>query len=85
MDSLMNAAVMSNPIINGIDTYQKQSTFGSSTTDNLKNIVGYIITIVALYLAFKCKSASGGIDIVQMILAFCCSPCYVLYRLVIPC
>jgi hypothetical protein len=48
-------------------------------------ILGYITTLIALFLAFKCKTAYGGIDFVQVIVAFICSPCYILYRLAQPC
>ncbi len=57
------------------------STNGSSS---VSSIIGTILTLVALYLAFKCKK-DGGIDVLQIILALCCSPCYVAYRLAVPC
>ena len=56
--------------------------FGNATTSS--SIIGTILTLVALYLAFKCKK-DGGIDVLQIILALCCSPCYIAYRLAVPC
>ena len=46
---------------------------------------GNIATLVALFLAFKCKSATGGIDFMQVFIALICSPCYIVYRLAQPC
>ena len=54
---------------------------GDST---MNEIINYAILAFALYLAFKCKK-DGKINFVQLIIALCCSPCYVVYRLVKPC
>lgn len=48
----------------------------------LWNVLLTIIFFYAIYLAFKCK---GGLNIVQIIVAFCFSPFYVLYRIAVPC
>ena len=48
-------------------------------------VIGNILTLTALYLAFKCKNRLGGLDFGQLIVAFLCSPCYILYRLTTPC
>ena len=48
-------------------------------------MIGNLITLVALYFAFKCKTRTGGIDFLQLLIAFFCSPCYVVYRLARPC
>ena len=61
------------------------SSFDSTESMTSSRIIGNIITIIALYLAFKCKTKTGGIDLVQMLIACCCSPCYIVYRLVKPC
>ena len=68
------------------------STFGATTDTasggggGVASILGTIIFIVALYFAFKCKTPTGGVDILQVLLACCCSPCYVAYRLAVsPC
>ena len=66
------------------------STFGKVGANILKNdspinqIINYAILAFALYLAFKCKK-DGKINFVQLIIALCCSPCYVIYRLIKPC
>ena len=46
---------------------------------------GNIATLIALYFAFQCKSSTGGIDFMQIIIAILCSPCYIVYRLARPC
>ena len=51
----------------------------------LFSIFGNLITLIALYLAFKCKAPGGGIDFIQLFIAFLCSPCYIVYRLAQPC
>ncbi len=66
----------------GNATTSPSSSSSSSTSGS--SIIGTILTLVALYLAFKCKK-DGGIDILQLILAICCSPCYIAYRLAVPC
>jgi hypothetical protein len=63
----------------------KTETFGESGSSSLSNLLGTIILVAALYYAFKCKTPTGGIDIVQMLLACCCSPCYLAYRIAVPC
>jgi hypothetical protein len=49
------------------------------------NLIGNIICLIALYFAFKCKTPTGGVDFLQLLLAACCSPCYIVYRLAVPC
>ena len=51
---------------------------------SMNQIINYAILAFALYLAFKCKK-DGKINFIQLIIALCCSPCYVVYRLVKPC
>jgi hypothetical protein len=53
--------------------------------DTFSNLIGNIICLIALYFAFKCKTPTGGVDFLQLLLACCCSPCYIVYRLVVPC
>jgi len=55
-----------------------------SGSNIIMSLVTTVITIFALYLAFKCKK-DGKIDIVQILLACCCSVCYIPYRLAVPC
>jgi len=54
-------------------------------TDKLSYIVGNLLTLVALYFAFKCKSSSGGINFLQVLIALCCAPFYIVFRLARPC
>ena len=53
--------------------------------DTFSNIIGNIICLIALYFAFKCKTPTGGVDFLQVLIACCCSPCYIVYRLAVPC
>jgi len=55
------------------------------SSNPLMNIIGAIICIAAMYFAFKCKGPDGGVDIIQILVACCCSPCYLAYRLAVPC
>tara|TARA_B100001093_G_C26042013_1_gene682602 strand:- start:55 stop:330 length:276 start_codon:yes stop_codon:yes gene_type:complete len=43
------------------------------------NITNLLLTIIALFLAFKRKAGLGGI-----LLSCCCSPCYIAYALANP-
>ena len=74
------------------------SPFGSMLNDeeHLENpnvffsLLGWVITIIAIYLAFKCikPKSLGDIDgngFMNLIAALCCSPCYIAYRLAVPC
>jgi len=58
---------------------------GASNSNSHSNLIGIVLLVIALYLALKCKTDSGGIDILQLILAWCCTPCYIVYRLLNPC
>ena len=45
-------------------------------------IVMLLISMVAVYLSFKCH---GRFDLGEFILALLCSPLYIAYRLAVPC
>jgi hypothetical protein len=45
-------------------------------------IVMLLISMVAIYLSFKCY---GRFDLGEFILALLCSPLYIAYRLAVPC
>lgn len=57
----------------------------SGENDLLMNVIGMVIFFYALYLAFKCKNNTGGVSIIQVILAVLFSPFYLVYRLARPC
>jgi len=61
---------------------EEPSKFGK--TSSYLGITNIFCLAIALYLAFQCKK-NGGIDIVQLILAWCCTPFYIVYRLIYPC
>ena len=90
-----------NPLIGTANEFIKKSDFGATPKavtappppktnvevphDTFSNIIGNIICLIALYFAFKCKTPTGGVDFLQVIIAACCSPCYIVYRLAVPC
>ena len=65
------------------------STKKSSNTDDpvdIFRIIQYLIMVIiffgAIYLSFKCND---GFHLGDLLLACCCSPRYLVYRLAIPC
>ena len=44
--------------------------------------VGVVIFWAAIYMSFKCNN---GFHLGDMLLACCCSTCYLVYRLAVPC
>lgn len=46
------------------------------------SIVNWCIFFLALYLSFKCNN---GFDLASFLIACCCSPFYVIYRIAVPC
>ena len=59
-----------------IETNTKYITTGAA----IMNIVNLFVFAFALYLAFKC----GG-NFLEILAACCCSICYLVYRLAVPC
>ena len=60
---------------------------GTSLFENdtpIHAMINYVILAAALYLAFKCKK-DGKINIINMILALCFSPCFLAYAMVKKC
>jgi len=53
-----------------------------TTASILLQILNIVLLIVALYLSFKCNK---GFNFGSVIVAACCSPCYIAYRLALPC
>lgn len=88
ISKMAKIAVASSGIVgSGLTAVTKDKSNYSSDDDYLGSYgpVGAIITIVALYLAFKCKDASGGINFGEVFFALFCSICYIPYRLAVPC
>ena len=48
----------------------------------IQYFVGLIIFFAAIYMSFKCNN---GFHLGDMLLACCCSTCYLIYRLAVPC
>ena len=71
----------------------ESSTFGENSTPSpmtvtqartSSNITSIICIALAVYLAVKCKR-NGQIDPLQIVMAICCAPCFIAYRVVRPC
>jgi hypothetical protein len=72
------------PVMNfGMKVLDKEE-FGEDNGDQsqLYGIVMLLISIVAIYLSFKCY---GRFDLGEFILAILCAPLYIAYRLAVPC
>ena len=79
------------------DLKEQQGKFGKMSTpvssvslkvpppDIASQIVTIIFIVFALFLAYNCTQKGVKISIIEAILAICCSPFYVAYRLVKPC
>jgi len=95
MDSIYHAINVINPTIGVALDVTATDKFGAPTTiptpppkeDSIvSKIFGTIMTIFALYLAFKCKSMPNFNMVLNLIAAICCAPFYIIYRLFItPC
>jgi hypothetical protein len=61
---------------------QQQGGESQSSSDKIfsyiKNLFFFAVFIYAIYLSFKCNA---GFSFGDFLAAFCCSPCYVAYRL----
>lgn len=44
--------------------------------------VQVVLFFLAIYLSFKCNK---GFNLLDFLLACCCTPCYIIYRLAVPC
>jgi hypothetical protein len=93
--ALSNAISVANPVasIAGQATgviKDEKAPFGASSSNSImsmiSNYLGTIICFIALYFAFKCKSETGGVDIIHVLAACLCSPCYLIYHFAVgPC
>ena len=45
-------------------------------------IVMFVLFLFAVYLSFKCNK---GLNFIDLLFAFFCTPCYLFYRLVLGC
>ena len=53
-----------------------------STISIIQYTVGVVIFWAAIYMSFKCNN---GFHLGDILLACCCSTCYLIYRLAVPC
>ena len=60
------------------NSFKESTTFASV----ISNIFYTAMMIYALYISFKCNS---GFNFGSFLLALCCSPFYIAYRLAVPC
>ena len=56
-----------------VDGYESSNS--GSSTGNIKNLIYYLLSIFAIYKAFQCTGGELG----HLLVAFCCSPCYLAY------
>ncbi len=61
---------------------EEQNGGGRSVFDMIKYAIFFGLFIYAMFLSFRCK---GGFQFGDFLAAFCCSPCYVAYRLAVGC
>jgi hypothetical protein len=77
-----------NPVTNaavGVSNFGAVNNTPKNEGFHMGNLIGTLIFFYAMYLAIvKCK-INGAVDPLQLIAAYCCSPCYVVYRLIKPC
>ena len=63
--------------------YNNDNNKGNTgNTGIIIGILNLLLLVYALYLSFKCNN---GFNLASFLLACCCSPCYVAYRLAKPC
>ena len=74
----------SNPVITQPTSSKIFQSVNSTSTiaSVISNIFYTSVMIFALYLSFKCNS---GFNFGSFLLALCCSPFYIAYRLAVPC
>ena len=67
----------------GYNNHTNKGTTGNiGNTGIIISILNLLLLVYALYLSFKCNN---GFNLASFLLACCCSPCYVAYRLAKPC
>ena len=59
--------------------------FGSGENSVVSSLFSVFILCYAVYLALKCRGKIGHDMFLNILGAICCSPCYVVYRLISPC
>ena len=85
MDNFLKNLSYLHPVASTFYGQDDQENFGEMCPLSLFNIIQYVVFFTAIYLAFKCTTKTGGVDILQVILAMIFSPFYVVYRLARPC
>ena len=65
---------------NNTENFKGSSSF--SITKIVISIINWIIFCIAIYLSFKCNK---GFKLESFLLACCCSPFYLIYRIAVPC
>ena len=62
------------------EPFKRTSSFG--ITKIVFGIINWIIFCIAIYLSFKCNN---GFKLESFLVACCCSPFYLIYRIAVPC
>jgi hypothetical protein len=69
-----------------VEDDHKKDTFGAkSSSGTTYGIIHYILLFIALYMVYKCKDKPEFNVFLNALGACCCTPCYIVYRLVVPC
>jgi len=55
---------------------------GPTVLGTIIHLIHFALAVYAVYLSFKCK---GGAQAGDLLLAICCSPFYIAYRLALGC
>jgi len=80
MNKLLQHFTSLNPFVYIKENYNNNDSTNRNTS--IMGIITFILFLYALYLSFKCNN---GVNVGSLLLACCCSPCYVAYRLAQPC
>ena len=76
-----------NPMAHKLYQEQTQSNLDDASIGGAVggSFTGFIILCIAVYLAMKCRGGDHNM-ILHTIAAICCSPCYIVYSLILePC
>ena len=77
------------PVTHAVSEIANQtSAFGDSSGGSesmFTRMLHFVILVVAVYLAYKCtlNETDMGKKVLHFVGAFCCSPCYIVYALLI--
>ena len=80
-DSIVEKVIEKNLSKFGI---MSKSKYGYTTHEGVGDVISIIFFVVAIYFLMKCRKV-GNTTLMEIFAAICCSPFYVIYRLIVPC